>query len=219
MRLTTAEWPDLHAGARYGGDDAGPHRKSRVERHRRLVQVIFWATFGATLLMTKPLIQDQHIYGIIKVVAYGFATTAAGRLWCSRYVRGQKSKQLCQNGPYSLCRNPLYLFSFLGITGVALASDRLALMILVPVLFAGYHLAVIRSEEKKLLAFFGEVYEEYCSRVPRIVPHLRGYSSPETVAVRVDHGLVEVMKAMGYVWILFLLELMERLRPVSRWVR
>jgi hypothetical protein len=99
---------------------------------------------------------------------------------------------------------------------VALASDRLALMILVPVLFAGYYLAVIRSEEKRLLAWFGEEYEAYCARVPRVVPHFKGYSAPETVAGRGDRYFVGVVKAMGYLWVLFLLELIERLGPISR---
>jgi len=34
----------------------------------------------------------------------------------------------------------------------------------------------------------------------------------------VDRYLAGVMKAMGYVWILLLLELMESLAPASRWV-
>jgi protein-S-isoprenylcysteine O-methyltransferase Ste14 len=197
------------------GGDAAPLGKSLVERHRRLFQVVFWAAVAMTLVMTKPSIQNAYAHSLVNLVAYGLVTAATvGRLWCSLYVRGRKSKSLCQDGPYSVCRNPLYLFSFLGVTGVALASDRLVLMILLPVLFSGYYLAVIKSEEKRLLALFGREYEAYLAKVPRIVPRFKGYSTPETVPVPVAHYLPGIMKAMGYLWILFLLELMEALAPV-----
>ena len=41
-----------------------------------------------------------------------------GRLWCSIYIAGYKTKKLIAEGPYSMCRNPLYFFSFLGAIGV-----------------------------------------------------------------------------------------------------
>ena len=37
-----------------------------------------------------------------------------GRIWCSLYISGFKNAKLVTEGPYSLCRNPLYLFSYLG---------------------------------------------------------------------------------------------------------
>jgi len=217
MTSITGHGLNNHSAAASGRDDAAPQRKSAVERHRRLVQVVFWAAFLTTLLITKPSMENAYTHSLVDLVAYGLVTAATvGRLWCSLYVRGRKSKRLCQDGPYSVCRNPLYLFSLLGIIGVALASERLAPMILLPALFSGYYLAVIRSEEKRLRALFGEEYEAYCARVPRIVPHVKGYSTPETAAVPVDHYLAGIMKAMGYLWILFLVQLMETLAPVAR---
>jgi protein-S-isoprenylcysteine O-methyltransferase Ste14 len=182
-----------------------------------MVQAVFWAAVAATLVMTRPSTENAYTHSLIDLAAYGLVTAATlGRLWCSLYVRGRKSKYLCQDGPYSVCRNPLYLFSLLGVMGVALSSERLALMIVLPVLFSGYYLAVIRSEEKRLQTLFGEEYEAYCARVPRVVPHVKGYSTPETVTVTVDHYLLGIMKAMGYLWILFLVQLLETLAPVAR---
>jgi protein-S-isoprenylcysteine O-methyltransferase Ste14 len=219
MSLMTRYGLNKHIGAAYGTEDAGSRRKSAVERHRRLVQLVFWAAFATTLVMTRPSIENTYTHSLVDLVAYGLVTAATvGRLWCSLYVRGRKSKYLCQDGPYSVCRNPLYLFSFLGLTGVALASERLALIIVLPVLSSGYYLTLIRSEEKRLRALFGEEYEAYCARVPRIVPHVKGYSTPETVAVTVDHSLPGVIKAMGYLWMLFLVQLIETMAPVAWWV-
>jgi protein-S-isoprenylcysteine O-methyltransferase Ste14 len=219
MRLITGHELNKGTGAAYNREGARSHSKSAVERHRRFVQVVFWAAVAATLVMTRPSIENPYIHSLVDLVAYGLVTAASvGRLWCSLYVRGRKSKYLCQDGPYSVCRNPLYLFSLLGVMGVALSSERLPLMIVLPVLSSGYYLAVIRSEEKRLRALFGGKYEAYCARVPRLLPHVKGYSTPETVAVTVDHYLPGIIKAMGYLWILFLVQLMETLAPVSPWV-
>ena len=34
-------------------------------------------------------------------------TAIVGRAWCSLYIGGRKKSELVQEGPYSLCRNPL----------------------------------------------------------------------------------------------------------------
>lgn len=34
-----------------------------------------------------------------------------GRMWCSLYIAGYKREQLIADGPYSMCRNPLYFAS------------------------------------------------------------------------------------------------------------
>jgi protein-S-isoprenylcysteine O-methyltransferase Ste14 len=46
------------------------------------------------------------------------AMIASHRLWCSLYISGYKNSQLITSGPYSLCRNPLYFFSFVGFAAL-----------------------------------------------------------------------------------------------------
>ena len=36
--------------------------------------------------------------------------SSMGRMWCSLYIAGYKDNRLVTEGPYSLCRNPLYFF-------------------------------------------------------------------------------------------------------------
>ena len=201
-----------------GTQDEKKHRKSAVERHRRWLQVIWWNGFFTTLLITKPSLDNAGVHEVITLVAWALVSTATvGKLWCSLYLRGRKSKYLCHVGPYCLCRNPLYGFAFLGGMGVAVASDRAVLMISFPLLFWGCYLPVIRAEERRLSELFGGEYEAYCARVPRIIPRFKNYSTPETVTVTVDHYLRGLVKSMGYFWMILAVQLIDMLTSASPW--
>ena len=91
------------------------------------------------------------------------------RSYASGYVK--KNSELTQTGPYAHTRNPLYLGSMLMAAGfaVALMSWPFALTLLVG--FIVIYVPVIASEEKFLRRTFPD-FEDYCRRVPRILPRL-----------------------------------------------
>ena len=180
--------------------------------------MVWWTGFFTTLLTTKPSIVNEAVHEGLTLVAWALVSIATvGKLWCGPYLRGRKSKYLCQVGPYSLCRNPLYGFAFLGGAGIALASDRAVLMILFPLLLWGYYILVIRAEERRLSELFGEAYAAYCARVPRIIPRFKNYSAPETAPVTVDACLRAIVKSMGYLWMILAVQLISRWRASSPW--
>ncbi|SPF56712.1 putative Isoprenylcysteine carboxyl methyltransferase [Candidatus Sulfopaludibacter sp. SbA4] len=77
---------------------------------------------------------------------------------------------LLTDGPYARVRNPRYLQILVAILGWALFSNYLSSY----VLFAASVIllqVVIRLEEKELRSRFGPAFDEYCARVPRLVPH------------------------------------------------
>jgi protein-S-isoprenylcysteine O-methyltransferase Ste14 len=194
------------------------HGKTAVERHRRWLQTVWWTAFFATVLITKPSVDNAWTEEVIIIVAWTLVSIAtAGRLWCSLYLRGRKTKELCQAGPYSLCRNPLYVFAFLGGMGIAAASDRAVLIILFPLVFWGCYIPVIRAEEIRLSRLFGKEYEAYCARVPRFIPRFKNYSAPERVPVTVDFYLRGIVKSMGYFWMILAVQLVEMLGSSSPW--
>jgi protein-S-isoprenylcysteine O-methyltransferase Ste14 len=217
MSVITEERPTNNsAGIPHDKRDKGGPDKSPVERHRRWLHGFFWPAFCLTVVMTKPSIDNAVIHKLIGIVGYALVTAAAvGRLWCSLYIRGRKSKELCQEGPYSICRNPLYVSAFLGGMGIAVVSNRAALMIVFPALFAAYYLLVIKAEEKRLTALYGEEYEAYRAVVPRIIPRFGIYRTPMTVAVTPEHYLRGIVKSMGYFWIVFALQLVESMKYAS----
>ena len=115
----------------------------------------------------------------IILIAFGIS----GRIWALIYISGNKSKNLVQDGPYSLVRHPLYFFSFFGVAGIALSSLNLLAMASIFIFFIVYYPLVMISEEKKMIYIHGERYLEYLKRVPRFFPSFRNYSNVDTVTV------------------------------------
>ncbi|MBV9700881.1 MAG: isoprenylcysteine carboxylmethyltransferase family protein [Candidatus Eremiobacteraeota bacterium] len=88
--------------------------------------------------------------------------------------------QLITAGPYGYVRNPLYLGNFITAAGFAIAftggnasAVRTALIVGCLACMLAVYVIVVAHEERFLRGQFGERFEAYCARVPRIVPQLR----------------------------------------------
>ena len=90
-----------------------------------------------------------------------------GRIWCSLYISGFKNAKLVIDGPYSLCRNPLYLFSYLGGVGIMLITETFIFPIVFTLYFLYYYHFVIRQEEAFLSEKYGTAYSDYIKTIPR----------------------------------------------------
>lgn len=108
---------------------------------------------------------------------------AMGRLWSAAFITGKKSRVLVTDGPYSLVRNPLYFFSFLGFVGVGLAFESVTLALVLAGVFFLTHWPAIISEERRLRELFGEAFDDYMRRVPRFIPRMRKPEFCESMAV------------------------------------
>jgi len=137
-----------------------------------------------------------------------------GRLWCSLYIAGRKTRQLVTEGPYSLCRHPLYFFSCLGGRGVGLASETLTIPLLILAAFAVYYPFVIRYEEGKMLAMHGQDYAAYCRTTPRFWPRWSLFREPEEYSVYPRIFRLHLFNAMGFIWMIGVLELLEILKEL-----
>jgi len=106
---------------------------------------------------------------------------AGGRIWASVYLHGRKNRALVTKGPFSLVRNPLYLFSFLGFLGAGLAFESITMALALGLVFFLAHWPAIRREEADLEEIFGEEYRSYRERVPRFFPRSLRSDSSEVV--------------------------------------
>ena len=107
-----------------------------------------------------------------------------GRIWCLVCIAGFKNEALITDGPYSLCRNPLYLFSLLGTIGVGLGSGTISFPFLAIVGFAIWYPRTIRFESNTLAQRHGQAYEAYRQKTPALIPACKGFYESEQHTVR-----------------------------------
>ena len=106
-----------------------------------------------------------------------------GRTWCSLYIAGRKDVALVTIGPYSVCRNPLYVFSILGAVGVGAQFGTITSAIVVGLFAWLVFELVVHQEERSLKQAYGAIYSDYCARVPRFLPRWSQWRSVATIEV------------------------------------
>ncbi len=124
----------------------------------------------------SPVHETLDLIGILLV-----ALCAMGRIYSTAFLGGHKNQKLIDYGPFSVVRNPLYMFSLLGITGIALMSNQIFVIFGLPLAFLLLYEGLISREEKFLKETFGEEYEAYCKRVPQLIPRFSVYQAPDTI--------------------------------------
>ena len=95
-------------------------------------------------------------------IAAGLAVAVAGeliRFWAAGHLN--KSREVTRSGPYRLVAHPLYLGSSVIGAGLAIASGRIAVAVVVAAYLAITLTAAIRSEEAFLRRTFGGDYDAY----------------------------------------------------------
>jgi protein-S-isoprenylcysteine O-methyltransferase Ste14 len=153
---------------------------------RILLTRLYVALLAGLILFSKPAWQPGPFSAAGLLLAALVLTSAAavGRLWCSLYIAGYKKSCLVTDGPYAMCRNPLYFFSMIGALGVALLTHTLTIPVLVLVSFAIYYPNVIRAEEADLTRIHGAPFQDYRSRVPAFFPRWSLLKEPDTYQVK-----------------------------------
>jgi protein-S-isoprenylcysteine O-methyltransferase Ste14 len=112
-------------------------------------------------------------------IAWSLVLVVPG-LWLRAYAAGyvKKNRELTQTGPYAYTRNPLYLGSMMMAAGFALALLSWPVALVLAIGFAVIYIPVIASEERFLRATFPD-FDDYCRRVPRLIPHPFHESQPK----------------------------------------
>ena len=127
----------------------------------------------------------MHFHAAVEYVGYFLvAACVLGRVYCSAFIGGYKNARLITYGPFSVTRNPLYLFSLIGVLGLALTSGHLLVAVVLLGVFALMYRFLILREERFLLAQLGPEYRAYMERTPRLIPKFSLYDCPDEITVR-----------------------------------
>jgi len=81
-----------------------------------------------------------------------------------------ESKRLVISGPYRLIRNPMYLGTLLIGLGIILALFAWWINFIFLAVFLWIYMPQIRHEEQILSQRFGQDYQAYCKKTPRLFP-------------------------------------------------
>ena len=83
-------------------------------------------------------------------------------------------KKLVTRGLYQYSRNPMYIGVLILILAWATSFKAVILLVYMLIVGLAFHTFVILYEEPHLRKLFGESYFNYCARVPRWLPSIRG---------------------------------------------
>ena len=171
---------------------------SKFQYFRRLwVGAAVLLAFLALTQVKSAWIGETHetieVVGIFLILA-----GIVGRLWCILYIGGKKSSELVRQGPYSISRNPLYVFSAIAAGGVGLQSGSVVVGLIFALGCAVLFQLVIHREEKHLGGMFGEPYAAYLREVPRFWPKFSIYRDSTTLDVVPRRVYVTLMDGLVF---------------------
>lgn len=155
---------------------------ARFQSLRRAVLGIVLVAAASVLLFVASSDRSETIHEYVE--SFGLTLIAAaivGRVWCTLYIGGRKAAEIVELGPYSITRNPLYLFSAIGAAGVGAQTGSVLVTVVFGALTVLAFYVVILREEAYLAEHFGAGYADYCARVPRFWPDFRLFRDSEFV--------------------------------------
>ena len=153
-------------------------------KYRNWIFILFYA---ALFIPSWPLFSSQRSGDryYIWPISIGLFITVLGQLirgltiGLAYIVRGGKAGKpyaegLVTDGIFNHCRNPLYVGNILMLLGVGILANSLVYVAIVIPVFLFIYQAIVLAEEHFLRGKFGPGYNDYCKKVNRWWPDLRG---------------------------------------------
>ncbi|HEX3869756.1 MAG TPA: isoprenylcysteine carboxylmethyltransferase family protein [Pirellulales bacterium] len=123
------------------------------------------------------------------------------RFWSTLYIGSRKGHVVVDEGPYSLCRHPLYLGTFLLAGAAGLFLHSLTFSALVAIVVAYYVIYAVPSEEAELRLRLGQAYDNYCRRVSRFRLRWSGFRTSEAIPASASALAREFRRASRWIWL------------------
>lgn len=190
-----------------------------IARSRAWIALVLLTPAAIAAVLSRPHFQFTGLeeFAIETVGWILFFSGACFRWWATLYIGGRKITELVTQGPYSMCRNPLYLGTLLITFSVAVFLQSLTLLVAMIVVGALYLWITVPIEERRLQKVFGEPFTEYCQRVPRVIPNPWLFRSPTEVTVRIEGIRAEFLRMLQWSTVPILCYLIEHLRMLPSW--
>ena len=170
-----------------------------VQRLRKVAMGLGIVAVVGVAVMTRSHWGSGLIHEGIEALGLGLiAVCIVGRAWCSLYIGGRKKAEIVDRGPYSISRNPLYVFSFLGAFGVGAQTGSLALAALFLMVTVLVFWFTVQREEAWLSEEFGAPYDAYVARTPRFGPDFVKWRDEEMLEIRPRFFLATLLDGLVF---------------------
>lgn len=195
----------------------------RYQVARRAILAIM-AVIAIAMLVFAGSLHDALMHEYIETLGLVLIMVGiAGRLWATLYIGGRKSAEVVSTGPYSITRNPLYLFSSLAAAGVGAQTGSYVVACLFMMLSCAAFYVVALREERFLSATLGDEYLGYLSRVPRFLPNPMIYRDEPEVMFQTGRLRTTLLDGLGFLVAIPLLEIIEEAQeagvvPILYWL-
>ncbi len=190
-----------------------------VARSRAWIALVLLAPVAIAALFSQPHFGYEGLqeYAVEVAAWMIFIAGASLRWWATLFIGGRKMGELITQGPYSMCRNPLYLGTLLIAFSVAIFLQSLTLLLAMFVVGAIYLWITVPIEERRLLAIHGERFTTYCQQVPRLLPNFALYTAPPELNVRLVGIRAEFLRMLQWAGVPILCYFIEHLRMLPWW--
>ena len=183
------------------------------------VLVALLALVGLTMVSQSASGLDSPLHEGVEAVGLAAIVFAiVGRAWCSLYIGGRKKAEIVDRGPYSISRNPLYVFSFMGAFGVGAQTGSVTLASVFLLLTVAVFYATVKREEAWLAGAFGQTYADYCARTPRFGPDFSKWRDAESLEVRPQFFLTTLRDGLVFLLAIPLFEAID-LAQAEGWLK
>ncbi|HYM92699.1 MAG TPA: isoprenylcysteine carboxylmethyltransferase family protein [Chitinophagaceae bacterium] len=148
---------------------------------------VFIFLYGSLFIPSWPLFSKAGFGNLYYIwpIAFGLLVTVFGQvirgltIGLAYIIRGGKegkpyAEGLVTEGVFSHCRNPLYAGNLLMLLGIGILDNSLIYVAIVIPFFLFVYQAIVLAEENFLRNKFGMRYDEYCKKVNRWIPNLKG---------------------------------------------
>lgn len=191
-----------------------------VRQYRRILVLRLTMAFMIPLILfsRSAWMEPAWVFDIFEVIGiFAIIAGVLGRFWAVLYIGGRKNNMVMQDGPYSVCRHPLYLFSTIATVGFGLMLGSLIVTTILGGLIFMILSITASKEERFLLSEFGTQYDDYAARVPRIIPKPSLFHTAPRVEFNVTSLRVNLADALVFLSLIPLAELSESLKEAAYW--
>ena len=191
-----------------------------VQKIRKVaILVALLALIGLSVVSQSIGGVDGDWHESVEAIGLGaIVFSIVGRAWCSLYIGGRKKAEIVDRGPYSISRNPLYVFSFFGAFGMGAQTGSLTIAGLFVAAAFLVFLMTVQREEVFLSREFGAVYEAYKARTPRFGPRFSLWRDERELTVRPAFFLLTIRDGLVFLLALPIFELID-MGQAEGWLR